>query len=124
MTNQQQQVLRFMRAFEQHLEVVPQTPPIQTVKLRMELIQEETKELLQAMDADKLEHIAKEAADLLYVLLGMCNSYGFDLEPVFDEVHRSNMTKVGGHVSPSGKILKPSTYTPANVAPMLVPWKG
>jgi len=124
MTSQQKQVLHFMRSFVQDMEVVPKIPSDATVILRRELLREETAELLHAIASNNIVDIAKESADLLYVLLGLCNAYGFDLEPVFDEVHRSNMSKVGGRVSASGKIMKPSTYTPANVSPMLKSWEG
>src|SRR2546429_6004229 len=36
-------------------------------------------------------------SDLLYVVYGTAVSYGIDMNPVFREVHRSNMSKVGGY---------------------------
>lgn len=58
-------------------------------------------------------------ADLLYVVLGTAVEFGIDIEPFFDEVHRSNMTKIGGAVREDGKRLKPPHYEPPNLAPIL-----
>ena len=59
--------------------------------------------------------MAKELADLLYVVYGTAVSVGIDMEPVFREVHRSNMSKVGGHKRADGKWVKPPTYSPADI---------
>jgi len=64
--------------------------------------------------------VAKELADLLYVVYGTAVSCGIDMEPVFREVHRSNMSKVGGHKREDGKWVKPSTYSPARLELILV----
>src|SRR4029453_6442141 len=63
--------------------------------------------------------IAKEVADLLYVVYGTAVSYGIDMAPVFREVHRSNMSKVGGYKREDGKWVKPATYSPAAIQPIL-----
>jgi len=54
-------------------------------------------------------------ADLLYVIYGTAVSYGIDMDPVFREVHRSNMSKVGGYKREDGKWVKPATYSPARI---------
>jgi predicted HAD superfamily Cof-like phosphohydrolase len=41
------------------------------------------------------------------------------MEPVFKEVHRSNMSKVGGYKREDGKWVKPSTYSPASLDHLL-----
>ena len=41
------------------------------------------------------------------------------MEPVFQEVHRSNVSKVGGYKREDGKWVKPPTYSPACLAPIL-----
>ena len=46
-------------------------------------------------------------------------SCGIDIEPVFREVHRSNMTKVGGYKREDGKWVKPDTYSPARIDEVL-----
>jgi predicted HAD superfamily Cof-like phosphohydrolase len=59
-------------------------------------------------------------ADILYVVFGTAVAMGIDLSPFFDEVHRSNMTKVGGEKRADGKVLKPETYEPPNLLPELI----
>jgi predicted HAD superfamily Cof-like phosphohydrolase len=41
------------------------------------------------------------------------------MEPVFEEVHRSNLSKVGGYKRADGKWVKPATYSPACIDPIL-----
>lgn len=53
--------------------------------------------------------------DLIYVTLGVAVEAGFRLNPFFAEVHRSNMTKVGGPVREDGKVLKPDTWKPPRI---------
>ena len=55
----------------------------------------------------------------MYVVYGTAISYGIDMEPVFKEVQRSNMSKVGGYKREDGKWVKPPTYSPADIAPIL-----
>jgi predicted HAD superfamily Cof-like phosphohydrolase len=67
----------------------------------------------------RYEALAKELADLLYVVYGTADLLEIPLEAVFAEVHRSNMSKIGpnGEVirREDGKILKPDTYREADV---------
>jgi predicted HAD superfamily Cof-like phosphohydrolase len=81
--------------------------------LRCELIREELEELEDAFGS--ITKTADAIADLLYVVYGTAVSAGIDIEPIFAEVHRSNMTKVGGHKREDGKWIKPDTYSPANI---------
>ena len=115
----QQLVLEFHKAFALHVEDTPRVPDEQTHTLRVSLIQEEFDELKAALDARELPLIAKELVDLLYVVYGTAVSYGIDMEPVFQEVQRSNMSKVGGCKREDGKWIKPATYSPADIAPIL-----
>lgn len=62
---------------------------------------------------------ADALGDLLYVVFGAAVTFGIDMGPIFDEIHRSNMTKIGGPVRPDGKRLKPATYEPPNLKPLL-----
>jgi len=119
MEDAQAMVEAFHRMFDI---VVKQTPALVddgTRALRERLIHEEFEELKEAMAKDDLVGIAKEMADLLYVVFGTAVSYGIDMEPVFREVHRSNMTKVGGYKREDGKWVKPATYSPAAIEPIL-----
>ncbi len=93
----------------------PTVPDEGTQNLRRRLIQEEFEELQEAMQEKDLPAMAKELADLLYVVYGTAVSLGIDIEPVFAEVHRSNMSKVGGYKREDGKWVKPLTYSPASL---------
>ena len=115
----QKMVRDFHREFDIHVAERPGVPDRKTMVLRERLIQEEFDELKEAMKAENLPAIAKELADLLYVVYGTAVSYGIDVAPVFREVQRSNMSKVGGYKRDDGKWVKPSTYSPAKIEPIL-----
>lgn len=111
-------------------------------QLRMNLIREEVKELeaefyrspwepskssaLEPVPADELDipNIAKEMADILYVVYGFAIEMGIPLDDVFAEVHRSNMSKLGEDGKPvyraDGKVLKGENYSPADIATVLI----
>ena len=115
----QSMVERFHQLFDIVVQREPGLIDERTRVLRERLIQEEFDELKQAMAQEELPAIAKELADLLYVVYGTAVSYGIDMAPVFREVHRSNMSKVGGYKREDGKWVKPPSYSPAVVAPIL-----
>lgn len=115
----QKMVREFHREFDIHVAERPSVPDPKTMVLRERLIQEEFDELKEAMKAENLPAIAKELADLLYVVYGTAVSYGIDMAPVFREVQRSNMSKVGGYKRDDGKWVKPPTYSPARIEPIL-----
>lgn len=83
-------------------------------QLRIELIQEEYKEVCEAMQTDNLINIAKELSDLVYVVLGTAISCGIPIDDVFRDVHVSNMSKLDENGNPirraDGKILKSNLY--------------
>jgi len=120
MNDAQKMVLAFHQEFSIPVASTPTPPDTQTTVLRIRLIQEEFNELKEALDEKDLPCIAKEIADLLYVVYGTAVSCGIDMEKIFQEVHRSNMSKIGGHKRKDGKWIKPSTYLPANIAPLLL----
>ena len=119
MNDAQQMVLEFHEQFDIHVAAQPTVPDESTRILRTRLIQEEFDELQEALNAKDLPAIAKELADLLYVVYGTAVSCGIDMKPVFQEVHRSNMSKVGGYKRSDGKWVKPPTYSPAEIQPIL-----
>jgi NTP pyrophosphatase (non-canonical NTP hydrolase) len=161
MKQAQAKLYEFHRKFGAVVNTKPTILDEETRKLRMCLIEEECfEELFDAMLAEDMVEIADGLADTLYVLLGTACAYGIDLEPVFNEVHRSNMSKLWAHCkgcgaelgcdngqlvhkdssgltcldcdqfgefeveyrvhrNEAGKILKPSTYSPADVATVL-----
>lgn len=119
MTDEQSMVRTFHRTFDILVGDRPAIPDAATKELRVRLIQEEFDELREALSDEDLTAVAKEIADLLYVVYGTAVSYGIDMEPVFQEVHRSNLSKVGGHKRADGKWVKPPTYSPACLEPIL-----
>lgn len=115
----QAMVEEFHRKFEIAIGHTPSVPGDGIRELRVRLIQEEFDELKEAMATQDLAGVAKELADLLYVVYGTAVAYGMDMDPVFREVHRSNLSKVGGYKRADGKWVKPPTYSPAQVEPLL-----
>jgi len=85
--------------------------------LRLKLILEEYDEL-DAANADRdLVAVADALSDILYVVYGAAHAYGIPIDECFDEVHNSNMSKLGKDGKPiyreDGKILKgPYFYEP------------
>ena len=122
MTYELNKVKEFMTASGQEVNVVPTIPDEATRQLRHSILIEEVMELQAATThIDALDAIT----DILYVLLGTAHAYGLGdkVEAAFNEVHRSNMTKVmpDGKVMKrdDGKIIKPDTYEPPNLKKVL-----
>ncbi len=115
----QKMVQEFHEQFDIHVATTPSIPDDATRTLRNRLIQEEFEEFQEAMQNKDIPAMAKELADLLYVVYGTAVSLGIDMDPVFKEVHRSNMSKVGGHKREDGKWVKPPTYSPASLEAIL-----
>lgn len=128
----QEQVKEFHEKFGLKINDRPTLPDKDLVNLRISLIEEEVKELKEELypntgvsgsEVIDMAKVAKEMADVLYVVAGTAVSLGIDLESVFDEVHRSNMSKVweDGTIKrrEDGKILKPPTYSPADIEKIL-----
>jgi predicted HAD superfamily Cof-like phosphohydrolase len=91
----------------------------------MKLLSEEFNEYMEGEQKDDLENVAKELADIIYIVCGTAASYGIPLDVVFDEVHKSNMAKLGPDGKPKrredGKILKPDGWTPPDIKKILWP---
>ena len=91
--------------------------------LRRRLIEEEVSELLDALDGEPPEAVAKETADVVAVVLGLMAEMGIPFDAVWDEVHRSNMAKFGPDGKPvkreDGKVLKPPGWTAPDIAAVL-----
>ncbi|MEW6006527.1 MAG: MazG nucleotide pyrophosphohydrolase domain-containing protein [Stygiobacter sp.] len=117
----QNQVKEFHEKFGLKVNDNPVIPDNDLIKLRINLIREEVAEFENELNTNSIDlcAVAKELADILYVVVGTAVSFGIDLEPVLDEVHRSNMSKVweDGTIKrrEDGKILKPPTYSPAKI---------
>jgi NTP pyrophosphatase (non-canonical NTP hydrolase) len=99
---------------------VPHIPSKKDKELREALIIEEVGETLNALKYDDLVELADGITDSIVVLLGTAVTYGIDIRPIWDEVHRSNMSKIGGLIREDGKLLKPSSYSPPNIKDILL----
>merc|ERR1712178_556018 len=65
-----------------------------TVNLRLKLIEEEVKELADAMKEKDMVETFDALGDILYVVYGAGGAFGLDLDRAFDLIHKSNMTKL------------------------------
>ena len=72
------------------------------LKLRFDLMAEENEEYLEAAKSDDLVEVADALGDMLYILCGTILEHGmqFKIEEVFDEIQRSNMSKLGEDGNP------------------------
>jgi len=95
------------------------------VNLRARLHREEFEEVRQETGSLPIdaEALCKELCDLLYVVYGTATTFGFDLEGALEEVHRSNMAKLGEDGRPiyshGGKVLKGPNYFEPDMSPFV-----
>jgi predicted HAD superfamily Cof-like phosphohydrolase len=91
--------------------------------LRVALLEEEFSEFVSASERGDLVSIADALADIVYVIYGTALTYGIDLDLALQEVHRSNMSKLGSDGKPliraDGKVLKSEQYFPPDIASVL-----
>lgn len=110
---------------------------LEKTERRLNLIFEEYEEVAEAIlyventrlgmtsstEAEAKAELAKELADLLYVVYGTAEELEIPLEEVFRAVHESNMSKVWSdgnvHYNEYGKVMKPPTYTPPDIESIL-----
>ncbi|MCL6217640.1 nucleoside triphosphate pyrophosphohydrolase family protein [Zunongwangia pacifica] len=94
-------------------------------KLRFELMKEENEEYLEAAQNNDLVEVADALGDMLYILCGTIIEHGMQhkIEEVFDEIQRSNMSKLGADGKPiyreDGKVLKGPNYFKPNIKQIL-----
>ena len=112
-------VLEFHHRFGVSVGRRPGLPSAEVVELRRRLISEEVAELEEALAAGDVVEVADALADILYVVYGAAAAFGIDIRPIFAEVHRSNMAKVGGPTRADGKVLKPAGWLAPRVVELL-----
>mgnify|MGYP006086670909 CR=1 FL=1 len=109
-----QSVKKFMQTFGQEVKNEAVFPDEKIVKLRYDLIQEELAELKDAINQKDLKEVADALTDILYVTYGAGVAFGINLDRCFDEVHSSNMSKIGANGKPiyndQGKVMKGPNY--------------
>lgn len=116
MNQEQQMVHQFHERFGLRTNTRPSIPEAGVHRLRTLLIEEELAEFRNAGEAADLVGVADALGDLLYVVYGAAAEYGIDLEPVFAEIHRANMTKdPRAGCRADGKVSKGAAYRPPDV---------
>ena len=109
----------FMEKYGQEVKDKASFPNDNIIKLRLDLINEEIKELQEAINNKDLVEIADALTDILYVTYGAGHSFGINLDKCFSEVQRSNMSKLGSDGKPiyneSGKVMKGPNYSKPNL---------
>lgn len=112
----QQRVRDFHAKFGQP---IGERPAFSRPELRARLIAEEAAETVTALLNGDMVEVADGLCDLIYVALGCAVEMGIDLVALFEEIHRSNMTKTRGIERADGKIQKGPTFEPPRVAELL-----
>ncbi len=93
--------------------------------LRYKLMREENEEYLDAANDNDLVEVADALGDMLYILCGTIIEHGlqYKIEEVFDEIQRSNMSKLGADGQPiyreDGKVLKGPNYFKPHIQEIL-----
>lgn len=93
--------------------------------LRYNLMKEENEEYLEAAQNDDIVEIADALGDMLYILCGTIIEHGLQdkIEEVFNEIQRSNMSKLGEDGKPiyreDGKVIKGPNYFKPNFEAIL-----
>jgi predicted HAD superfamily Cof-like phosphohydrolase len=140
----QQDIAELMKLYDQEVREFPSIPDKAILLLRARLIFEEAMEFVEAAGCsvpllDKgtgpyvvidetatpnLVEMADAIGDTLVVTYGAANALGVQVKPVWDEIQRSNLSKVWSdgtiHKRDDGKVIKPATYSPAALDGVLV----
>ena len=104
----------FMSTFGQEVKKKSELSSEKINSLRLNLIQEELDELTKAIKENDILEVADALTDILYVTYGAGHAFGVDLDKCFDEVQKSNMSKLGKDGKPIynefGKVMKGPNY--------------
>jgi len=104
----------FMKTFGQEVKTTPNLSSGKINDLRIGLINEELEEFKDAIKNNDLKEAADALTDILYVTYGAGHAFGINLDKCFDEVQRSNMSKLGKDGKPiyndAGKVMKGPKY--------------
>ena len=88
-------------------------------------MEEENDEYLDACRDNDLTQIADALGDKMYILFGTIIAHGLQhkIEEIFDEIHRSNMSKLDDNGKPiyreDGKIMKSNNYFLPDISEIL-----
>lgn len=111
---------KFMRACDQTVD----RPPGTQFDMYCALIEEEHKELKQALSDNDDVEVLDALIDILVVTIGAIHSMGADAEGAWKEVMRSNFAKIDKETGKvrkreDGKVLKPAGFSPPDLRPFL-----
>jgi len=126
MKNKLDAVQKFHEAFGLGVSQCPiPNLPNDIIKLRFNLMHEENLEYLEAAKNNDLVEIADALGDMLYILCGTILEHGmqYKIEAIFNEIQRSNMSKLGADGNPiyreDGKVMKGPNYFKPNIKDIL-----
>lgn len=126
MKNKIEAVQRFHDAFKIGYRNSPKADlGISKNQLRFDLMKEENEEYFEAAQNNDLVEVADALGDMLYILCGTIIEHGLQhkIEAVFEEIQRSNMSKLGEDGQPiyraDGKVLKGPNYFRPNIEAIL-----
>lgn len=126
MKNKLEAVKEFHTAFKIGYRESPKADlGIEKNMLRYKLMREENEEYLEAANNNDLVEVADALGDMLYILCGTIIEHGLQhkIEAVFNEIQRSNMSKLGEDGQPiyreDGKVLKGPNYFKPNIEAIL-----
>ena len=102
------QVAEFHKTFKHPIQLTPTIPSKQRCDLRVSLLLEEMKELQEAIKDNDLVEVADALCDIQYVLAGAILEFGLGdkFKQLFDEVHRSNMSKACKSAEEANKTIE------------------
>ena len=107
-------VRKFMKTFGQEVKEKAEFPSEKITSLRYDLIKEELEEFRAAIQNKDIKEVADALTDILYVTYGAGHSFGIDLDKCFEEVQKSNMSKLDNNGRPiydnKGKVMKGPKY--------------
>ena len=113
----------FMSTFGQEIKKKPSLSTDKINNLRINLIEEELKEFKEAILKKDLKEVADALTDILYVTYGAGHAFGINLDDCFNEVQKSNMSKLGDDGKPiynqDGKVMKGPKYFKPNLEKFL-----
>ncbi|WP_456420846.1 pyrophosphohydrolase domain-containing protein [Lutibacter sp.] len=117
MKNKLKAVQKFMEVYKLGYQEQPTAKiPLHKIQLRFDLMAEENEEYLEAARNNDIVEVADALGDMLYILCGTILEHGMQhkIEAVFNEIQRSNMSKLGANGEPiyreDGKVMKGPNY--------------
>tara|TARA_Y100001970_G_scaffold272416_1_gene369113 strand:+ start:4142 stop:4513 length:372 start_codon:yes stop_codon:yes gene_type:complete len=118
-----EKVGKFMKTFGQEVKSNSGFSTDKINLLRIKLIEEELQEFKKAIQENNLIEVADALTDILYVTYGAGHAFGIDLDKCFDEVQKSNMSKLDDAGKPIyndlGKVMKGPNYFKPNLSKFL-----